>query len=84
MTVNDAMAREISLVAQRCGGCGRVAVLFNGRRVGAANLDARRTLNKRLIRIADLGRVRSGKFQILVLSAGAPVKIDGVVLTRGS
>lgn len=83
LTVNDVMAKEITLVAQRCRGCGRVAVLLNGRRVGAANLDARRTLNKRLIRIADLGRVRSGKLEIVIVSSGAPVKIDGVVLTRG-
>ncbi|MFP5351074.1 MAG: GH25 family lysozyme [Actinomycetota bacterium] len=84
LTANDAMVRGISLVAQRCPGCGRVAVLFNGRRVGAANLDARRTLSKRVIRIADLGRVRTGKLEIVVLSSGAPVKIDGLVLTRGS
>lgn len=84
LTVNDAMAREITLVAQRCRGCGRVAVIFNGRRVGTADLHARRTMNKRLIRIADLGRVRSGKLEIVVLSSGAPVKIDGLILTRSS
>lgn len=74
--------RQINLVAQRCRGCGRVAVFFDGNRVGAANLEARRTFNKRVIRIADLGSVRRGKIRIVVLTSGEPVKVDGLALSR--
>lgn len=84
LVAKDVRVEQLNIVVQRCRGCGRVAVLFNGNRVGAAKLGARRTRNKRVIRIADFGRVRSGKVQIVVLSRGAPVKIDGLALYRDS
>lgn len=76
--------QEINLVAQRCPSCGRVAVKFNGERVGTVRLKAARVRNKRVIRAADLGSVRTGKVVIVVLSRGAPVKIDGLSLFRGT
>lgn len=75
--------REINVVAQRCPGCGRLAVIFNGDRVGTVRLRAGRVRNKRIIQVADLGRVRRGKLKLVVLSRGAPVKIDGLALSRG-
>jgi len=74
--------REINVVAQRCPGCGRLAVIFNGDRVGTVRLRAGRVRNKRIIRVVDFGRVRRGRLKLVVLSRGAPVKIDGLALQR--
>ncbi|HJR44380.1 MAG TPA: GH25 family lysozyme [Actinomycetota bacterium] len=82
LTGRGARVREISLVVQRCPNCGRVAVLFNGTRIGTVSLRARTIQNERILQVADLGRVRRGTLKIVVLSRGAPVKIDGLALVR--
>lgn len=84
LVARGVQTQEINLVAQRCPACGRVAVKFNGDRVGTVRLRAGRVRNKQVIRVADLGSVRSGKVVIVVLSRGAPVKIDGLSLFRGA
>ncbi|MGH2693936.1 MAG: glycoside hydrolase family 25 protein [Actinomycetota bacterium] len=73
--------RVIHLVARRCAGCGRVAVLFNGNRVATVGLSAKRTLNKQVIRAAGFGSVRRGTVKIVVISRADPVKIDGLALS---
>jgi lysozyme len=73
-------AREIYVVAQKCPGCGRVAVLFEGRRVATIRLGASTTRNQRLIRAVSFSSPRKGRIQLKVVSSGAPVKIDGLLL----
>ncbi|MDQ3962454.1 MAG: glycoside hydrolase family 25 protein [Actinomycetota bacterium] len=81
LTVRNVRARDIHVVAQKCPSCGRVAVLFNGKRVANLNLRSRRTLDRRVIRAAGFGSIRRGTVRLVVLSRGAPVKIDGLALT---
>jgi hypothetical protein len=74
--------RAIRVVVQRCPGCGRVAVFFNGNRVDTIDLHAGRTRNQRVVRSASFGRVRRGDISLVVISRDRPVKIDGLVLLR--
>jgi hypothetical protein len=73
--------RTIELVAQRCPGCGRVAVYLNSKRLASVSLRARRTQNKRLIHVIAFGRLRRGDVRIVTLSS-APAAIDGLSLRR--
>jgi len=73
--------RDIYIVAQRCPGCGRIAVLFRGTRVATIRLGSNRTRNKVMIHAEGFGSIRRGSVKIVVLSDGAPVKIDGLALS---
>ena len=56
-------------------------------RIGTVDLGARRSRTKRVIEVARFESLRSGYFEIKVISNRAPVKIDGVVqdiLTTGT
>lgn len=73
--------RSIHIVAQRCPGCGKVKVLLNGNRVGTVSLAANRRRNKAMLEAASFSTVRRGQVKLVVVSRGAPVKIDGLALT---
>lgn len=81
LTVRDARVKTIHVIAQKCSSCGRVAVLFNGRRVARVNLNSKRTIDQKVIRAADFGSIRRGTIQLVVISSGPVVKIDGLALT---
>lgn len=81
LTVRDVRVRDIHVVAQRCSGCGRVAVVFNGKRVATIRLGATRTRNQQVIRAVGFGSIRHGTVRLVVLSRNAPVKIDGLALS---
>ena len=80
LTATDVRAQDLSLVATKCRGCGRVVVSFNGQRLARIDLSARTTANRRIIRIADFGSVRVGTVKMRVVSRRSPVKIDGLLL----
>ena len=82
LIARDVQVREIRLIVQRCRGCGRVAVFFEGRRLDTVDLSARRTINQKVIRIAWFGRERRGDVTIVVMSRDRKVKIDGLALVR--
>jgi hypothetical protein len=82
LIARDVRVRAIRVVVQRCPGCGRVAVFFNGNRVDTIDLHAGRTRNQRVVRSASFGRVRRGDISLVVISRDRPVKIDGLVLLR--
>jgi lysozyme len=72
--------RDLYLVAQRCPGCGAVAVFFDGKRVGTVRLGARTTASQKIIGAASFRSIRVGTLKLVVVSKDAPVKIDGVLL----
>lgn len=76
--------RDIYIVAQKCPGCGRVAVLFKGTRVATVRLDSNQIRSKRVIHAAGFGSLRRGSVKIVVLSRRVPVRIDGLALSRYS
>ena len=81
LVARDVLVRDIRVVVQRCPGCGAIAVLFNGRKVGdTIHLRAGRTRNQQIIRSASFGRIRRGDVTIVVISGA--VKIDGLALVR--
>lgn len=81
LVARNVRVRDIYIVAQRCRGCGRIAVLFRGTRVATIRLKANRTRNKRVIHAVGFRSIRRGNVKIVVLSRGAPVKIDGLSWT---
>lgn len=81
LTVRNVRVRDIHVVAQKCPSCGRLAVWFNGKRIARLSLKANRTLDRRMIHAGGFGSIRRGTVRLVVLSRGAPVKIDGLALT---
>ncbi len=81
LTARDLAGRDLFVVAQVCRGCGRVAVLLNGRRVGTVSMDARRTRPRQVLSAASFSRRKRGVVELVVISRGAPVKIDGLALS---
>ncbi|HEV3473686.1 MAG TPA: GH25 family lysozyme [Actinomycetota bacterium] len=81
LTVGKVRAREVHIVAQTCPSCGRVAVLFNGRRIARVNLRSTQAVDQQMLRAARFASIREGTIRIVVLSRRAPVRIDGLALT---
>jgi hypothetical protein len=80
LTARNVAVREIHVVAQTCQGCGRVAVEFNGKRVGTVNLRSERPLNKQVLRVVRFTSLRRGDMTLIVISKNEPVRVDGLVL----
>lgn len=81
LVIGRTKMRSIHVLAQRCPGCGKVKVLLNGSRVGTVSLDASRIRNRSMLHVATFSRLRDGKVRLVVVSRGAPVKVDGLALT---
>jgi hypothetical protein len=81
LSVADISVREISVVAQRCRGCGRLAVLLEGRRIGTVDLNARRSAQRQVIKVKRFTSIRRGDVELRVISSRSPVSVDGLVLS---
>lgn len=81
LIVRNARVLDLSVVAQRCPGCGTVAVIFDDKRVGTINLHARNTKNRAIIHVRSFAAPRVGTIELVVLSRNAPVRIDGLLLS---
>jgi hypothetical protein len=80
VVLNNVRVKDLYVIAQRCPGCGSLAVLFDGRRVDTIRLAARRSQSRVVIKVAGFSATRTGDIKLRVISSGAPVKIDGLVL----
>jgi hypothetical protein len=80
LVVRNARVQDLSVVAQRCHGCGRVAVVFDGRRIGTIDLGARDTRNRSIIHVRSFAAPRIGTIELVVLTQNRPVPIDGLLL----
>ncbi len=80
LTRTSARVRRVGVVASTCRTCGAVAVLVNGKRIGKVNLAGpfRRT---HVLMLPAFTR-RHATVTLRVRSSGAPVRIDGLVLSR--
>ncbi len=80
LTRTSARVRRVGVVASTCRTCGVVAVLVDGKRIGRVNLAGpfRRT---RVLMLPAFTR-RHATVTLRVRSSGAPVRIDGLVLSR--
>lgn len=70
--------RSLVLVATRCPGCGRVAVLLRDKRVATVSLSAPRTRKRQIIAIDSWRRKQTGRVRIEVLTQGKDVLIEGI------
>lgn len=75
-----ARVKRVGVVASTCRSCGQVAVLLDGKRIGAVSLVG----PKRSSQVLMLPAVRRQKATVTlkVRSSGARVRIDGLVLSR--
>jgi hypothetical protein len=76
----SAKVRRVGLVAGTCRACGKVAVLIDGKRIGTVNLAGSKQKTK-VFMLPAFGRHKA-TVTLRVRSSGAPVRIDGLVLSR--
>jgi photosystem II stability/assembly factor-like uncharacterized protein len=81
LTIRGGRLSRVGIVATRCPGCGRVGIFVNGVRIGTLDLAAPRTANRRLLLLPAFA-YRTGTVSIRIISAGRPVRIDGIVVSR--
>jgi hypothetical protein len=74
----EIVGRRLSLVVTKCPGCGRIAVRWRGRLVKTIDLRAATTREGRLVPVASFPGRRRGTLRVDVLSAGKPVRIEGL------
>jgi hypothetical protein len=67
-----------TLVVTACRGCGTIRVYHGRRIVGTYSLNARRTTNRRLIKLRRLARPTSQQLRVVALTS-RPVLVDGVI-----
>jgi hypothetical protein len=83
LTLTGVRAQHLSLVAQKCPGCGAVNVNFGGTYLGTFDLSAPEVRHKQLVTIGTLSSVQTGDLVVEVVSAaGQPVRLDGFVAGR--
>jgi hypothetical protein len=68
-------------VATTCRGCGKVAVLVNGKRIGRVNLAATSRHRRQVLMLPAFTR-KQATVTLRVLTSGQTVQIDGLVLSR--
>jgi hypothetical protein len=80
VTRTAARVRRVGIVASTCRTCGKVAVLVNGKRIGTVSL-ARPFRRSQVLMLPAFTRTNA-TVTLRVRSSGAPVRIDGLVLSR--
>lgn len=70
--------KSLVLVATRCPGCGRVAVLLGDKRLATVDLSARKTRKRQIVAIDSWRRKQTGRVRIEVLTRGKDVLIEGI------
>jgi subtilisin family serine protease len=71
-------ARRVAVVVTRCPGCGRLRVSFRGRALRTLSLNAARLRRNQIVPVARFGAVRRGTLRLEVVSAGRPVRVEGL------
>jgi subtilisin family serine protease len=83
LTLTNVIAKRVQLVVTTCSGCGKVQVFFGSTYYATFSLASSTTKNKQLITVRVFPYVTSPTtISIRVISSGAPVKIEGLGITR--
>jgi GH25 family lysozyme M1 (1,4-beta-N-acetylmuramidase) len=77
-------ATHISLLVERCPGCGVVRVYWNGVLLRRISLSWDTTVRKRLVTVAHFDSVQVGNLRVKVVSSGRRVEIDGLAVSRAA
>jgi hypothetical protein len=80
LTRSSARVRRVGLAAGTCRACGKVAVLVDGKRIGTVSLAGPRRTTQ--VFMLPAFRLHKATITLRVRSSGAPVRIDGLVLSR--
>ena len=83
LTLRGVHARKLGLLVSTGRGQGRVAVFWNGSRLGVWSLASSPRTHQRLLAVTSWPEVRTGKLVVKVVSAGKPVRIDGFGISQG-
>lgn len=75
-------AKELSLVATKCSGCGTVDVYFGSTKLRRIYLSAATTSKQRLIPIKTFTSLKTGTVKIKIVSSRKPVRIEGLATSR--
>jgi hypothetical protein len=81
LTLGRAVMTRGWLLADRCPGCGSVAVTVGGRLLGTVSLGASRLQVQQLVPLPGAGPLRSGAVVLRTTSA-RPVTVDGLAVVR--
>ena len=76
------MQNRLAVVATRCHGCGTVVVRWNGRVLRSFSLAAPKTQKGVLLQLPALPSLQRGTLSVEVLTAGKPVKIEGLAASQ--
>ena len=76
------LAKRISLIGTKCRTCGAVQVYWNGTPLRRVSLKSQRLRRRVKFDVADFPSRQSGTLVIKVVSAGKPVRIDGVGVSQ--
>lgn len=79
LTLRGVGARQVSLVARTCPGCGVVTVTHAGQRLGRIDLSSSRVRDRRVFRLKPRARLIRGPDVVRVVSRGKPVQIDSLI-----
>lgn len=79
LTLRGVGARQVSLVARTCPGCGVVTVTHAGHRLGRIDLSSPRVRDRRVFRLKPRARLIRGPVVVRVVSRGKPVQIDSLI-----
>ncbi len=80
LTRTSARVKRVGIAAGTCRACGKVAVLVDGKRIGTVNLAGPKQKTK--VFMLPAFRLHKATVTLRVRSSGAPVRIDGLVLSR--
>jgi len=82
LTLTGVQVRTLSLLVAKGPGHGTIAVYFNGVKLGSFSLGAASSKVKQQLLIKKFASVKTGTLKIKVISAGKPVRIDGIHVVR--
>jgi Tol biopolymer transport system component len=82
LSLAGVQAKRLALVATTCRNCGKVQVLLGGTAIGTVNLASRNTQTEQVLSVASFSAVQTGTVTLKVTTAGKPVIIDGLGVSR--
>jgi len=84
LKLTNVRVEQLGLLVAKGPGYGRVAVFFNGTKLGAWSLGAAKVQARQQILVKDFGSVKTGTVVVKVISQnGKTVKIDGLHIFQG-
>jgi Divergent InlB B-repeat domain len=82
LALMNVQAKRVALVVSKCPGCGTIKVFLGKKLLRTIRLAASSVKKKQLVDVATFNSIRTGTLRVLVTSAGRPVKIEGVGVSR--